>query len=107
VDTSQYGPDNFLVFSKLSVPLYFISGNHEYLHQYPRLIKLLEAYPKINILDNEKVSYKELEIIGIDYKGETKEGKGGSILSEALKDISLNSQHYSILLYHEPKDIAI
>lgn len=107
VDTTNYRSDNFSVFSKLSIPLYFISGNHEYLHQYPKLINILEAYPEIKILDNEKVSYDELAIIGIDYRGKEWKRKNWSILSAALDHIWLDSQQYSILLYHEPKDINI
>lgn len=107
VDTTNYHVDNFSVFSKLSIPLYFISGNHEYLHQYSKLTNILETYPHIKILDNEKVSHEEIAIIGIGYKGKDWKTKNWSILSAALDHISLDNQQYSILLYHEPKDIEI
>lgn len=98
VDTNNYSLDDFDIFSKISVPFYFISGNHEYIHQYSKLTDILKEYSQITVLNNQSVSYEGIDIVGVDYREN---------LSAALENISLHPNQYSILLYHEPKGIDI
>lgn len=96
VDTNNYSVEDFQIFSKLSVPMYFVSGNHEYIHKYDKLRNILEQYPQIIILDEDKVKYDEIDIIGLDYNN-----------LESLENIEVNQNSYSVFLYHVPKNIEL
>lgn len=78
--------------STINVPVYYITGNHEY---YLRHKSFKDFIQKTDITDinDTMVSFKELDIYGIDEKSDAK---------EVLQKLNINTNRYSIGLMHEP-----
>jgi predicted MPP superfamily phosphohydrolase len=55
VDIDDYQASDFEALNNLTVPLYFISGNHEYYHDVPRVLEYMKQYPQVRVLDDEKI----------------------------------------------------
>ena len=99
IDFESYKRDDFEYFKKISVPIYFINGNHDFYHDSKRLLSYLQEIKPINILLDEKVNFDEIEIVGIDYV------LSKSKLIDKIEKVKLNDDKFSILLYHEPKAV--
>jgi predicted phosphohydrolase len=55
VDFDDYQASDFEILHTLQVPMYFITGNHEYYHQAERILSYIQAYPNVVVMDNKKV----------------------------------------------------
>ena len=90
--------------SKLSVPrgAYFVTGNHE---EFTSCNKFLEAIGRtgIRVLNNEKVDVDGLQIVGV-HDGEAGEPQ---TLRAVLQSMQLDDRRPSILLAHQPSNLAI
>ncbi|SPE44746.1 Metallophosphoesterase [Candidatus Sulfotelmatobacter sp. SbA7] len=90
--------------SKLSVPrgTYFVTGNHE---EFTNRNKFLDAIGKtgIRVLNNEKVEVDGLQIVGV-HDGEAGEPQ---TLRAVLQSTQLDDRRPSILVAHQPSNLAI
>jgi predicted MPP superfamily phosphohydrolase len=82
---------------------YFITGNHEYyLRDVPRASATIRALG-ITVLDNKKVDIGGIDVIGVDYKAVHKKED----FKKILEQIGVDHTKPSILLKHEPSDLAV
>lgn len=79
--------------NKIKEPIYYITGNHEY---YLRKKSFRDFLQKTNIddINDKKVSFKEIDIYGIDEKSD---------IGEVLDTLDVEKERYSLCLMHEPK----
>lgn len=102
VDTDNYQASDFEALSLLEVPLYFITGNHEYYHDAPRLLEYLAQYPQVVVLDDERLDlWKWIEIIGIDYRNSFDSNQHNTV----IENLQASPDTFSIFLNHEPKRV--
>jgi len=91
-------------FSKIHAPdgIYFITGNHEEFFDH---VQYLEAVRQagIRVLDNEMVTLRGLQIIGVDYRDSQNRQKYEMILN----GIKINPDLPTILLKHSPTNLDI
>jgi uncharacterized protein len=99
IDTTNYKINDFNFLNEINKPIYFVRGNHEFYHKPNILLNIFNNISSIELLLNEKVIFNEIEIIGIDYSNKRNN------LKDNLNKIGINNSKYSILLYHEPKEI--
>lgn len=99
IDFNNYELEDFKIFKKSKVPIYFERGNHEFYHNPQKILNYLQNYSTIKLLINTKDSFKELEIIGIDHNQSYYQ------LNRKLNQIDINNSKFNILLYHEPKGV--
>jgi len=99
VDFDQYSEEDLLVLNTIDVPVYFERGNHEFYHFPEKILATLEKTGNVDVLLNEKVSFGEIDVIGIDYQTDSDKYK------ELIKSIDINKNQFSVLLYHEPKNV--
>ncbi len=85
-----------------SVPVYFISGNHEQFGGTNRYIETLEP-SSIRVLDNRTVTLDGLRLIGVSYELST----SPIALRSFLEEQHLESGQPSILLNHVPHGLPI
>jgi len=78
--------------SRITTPIYYITGNHEY---YLRHTSFKQFINKTDITDinDKKVSFGELDIYGIDEKSDAE---------KILTKLNVNNDRYAIGLMHEP-----
>jgi predicted MPP superfamily phosphohydrolase len=99
------GDDFTIPFSSLHPPkgIYFISGNHEYINNNNGFF--FEAVRKagVRILNNEKVDFDGIQLLGVDWK----DSHAAADFERILKDIHIDRSKPSILLKHEPNDLAV
>ncbi|MBX4196653.1 metallophosphoesterase [Candidatus Pacearchaeota archaeon] len=82
----------------LKAPAYFVIGNHEIYDGIAGVSEILKS-TKLKVLRNEKSSFKEIQIIGVDFSDDKK------YLEEILPRISINKKKPAILLYHPPASL--
>jgi len=65
IDSSSFKIDKLSVLNELKIPIYFVTGNHEYyLKNSKKKIEKLKNF-NINILDNESILLEKINLIGI------------------------------------------
>ncbi len=91
-------------FTKMTVPrgIYYSFGNHDLYLGFDRALELLKGNPVI-ILDNKMVEKDGLQIIGINYSF----NKDFDLERVILEQVGYDKTKPSILLFHEPKNIAL
>jgi predicted MPP superfamily phosphohydrolase len=87
---------------KIKSPIYYVIGNHEIYDGLERIIKIISK-TKIKPLRDKAISFKGLQIIGLDYLEGVK--LEDNLLETKLSRIKLNKNKPSILLYHSPLNI--
>lgn len=101
VDTNNYSYDDLSSLSFPDIKQYFSYGNHEFYHNTKQLQKIIDKLGYIT-LRNKKVDFnKEIEIIGID------DSEKENFLEKNLEKIGVNTEKFSILLYHRPSEITM
>ncbi|MCD5390218.1 MAG: metallophosphoesterase [Candidatus Pacebacteria bacterium] len=99
VDFDNYKEEDLLVLNDIKVPMYFERGNHELYHFPERILSYLQKIGSVRLLLNQKESFDEIDIVGIDYQ--TQKSKYTSLIN----NVEIDNERFSILLYHEPKHI--
>jgi predicted MPP superfamily phosphohydrolase len=94
IDSNFVVPEGVRPFADLSMPVFLVTGNHEY---YLKEGKINEVIVGSNILliDDQKIIFEDLEIIGVNELATIDDGfamVGGA-----------NSDRYTIVLDHQPK----
>lgn len=88
VTTSDIDP-----FNDLEVPIYLITGNHEYYLEGNKVNEVIEG-TNIQLIDNTKVPFDELDIIGVNEL---------ESVDSTLRTVGgLDENRYTILLDHQP-----
>ncbi len=95
-------------FKELNVPIYFVEGNHDG-YSGSSDIKQLLRKNGINVLTNEKVEYKGLQIVGLDYLTPDRETvdrfhapPSGLTMKDVLPTLGIDKNRASVLLHHNP-----
>jgi hypothetical protein len=102
VDFDHYEESDFEIFNTLQVPMYFITGNHEYYHQAQRILSYIQHFPNIILLDNKKILTKSwIEVIGVDYRHAKSHPEYESILDSLMP----SEDRFSAFMFHEPKRV--
>lgn len=99
VDNNNYKKEDFDFLKEIKIPIYFERGNHEFYHNPEKLNSILKNISSIIPLYNKQTNFQDIQIVGIEYSRKKYN------LRDNLKNIKLNNSKYSILLYHEPKEI--
>ncbi len=86
-------------FASLAPPhgAYYVTGNHEEFHDHRQYLDALRD-AGIRVLDNEKVTVDDLQIVGVHFGPST----NASLLSSILQQAHLDPARPSILLTHAP-----
>ena len=96
---------------ELTVPLnglrapfgtFFVTGNHEEYGDRKRFLSAIES-TGMRILQNEMVEIDGLQLVGVDYRN----ASDGARFRKLLSELPIDREKTSILLKHEPKDLAI
>ncbi|MFA6088371.1 MAG: metallophosphoesterase [Candidatus Woesearchaeota archaeon] len=93
--------DSFLILNNIKAKTFFSTGNHE---QYDGLDNIILALnkTKVTVLRNEVVTYKGIQIIGIDDPGHKYFQE-----NNPLESIKINKSKPSILMHHQPNNFEI
>lgn len=103
VDFNEFKKEDFSIFSKLEVPLYFERWNHEFYHFPDKLMEYVKSFSQIYILDNKKISFdKDIDIVWIDYNNRVWDR-----FEENLSKIEIDKSNFNILLYHSPENVEL
>ncbi len=101
VDFEGYTTDDFSILAESPVPIFFERGNHEFYHDSSRLLQDLESIGPVRLLMNQRARWGEIDIVGIDF------GDEPGHLATRLAELPLDAGRFSILLYHEPRDVEV
>jgi uncharacterized protein len=85
--------------NKIKSPVFYSTGNHEMYEGIDKVLKIVKE-TKIKYLGNKKIIFKGLQIIGIDYSDE--KDYSDKLFSTILKNLKIEKNKPSILLYHLP-----
>jgi predicted MPP superfamily phosphohydrolase len=77
----------------LSMPVYVITGNHEY-YIGPNALDTLIEGTDIQLIDSERIVYEDLNIIGVDEL---------ATVDMTLDELEIDQEAFTILLDHQPK----
>lgn len=85
--------DDIQPLADLSMPVYVITGNHEY-YLGPKALDILIEGTDIQLIDSQRVSYEDLDIIGVNEL---------TTVDMTLNELEVDQDVYTILLDHQPK----
>lgn len=89
----DYAPlDAFEEFKKISKPIYYITGNHEYYLRHKNFSEFIEKTDMLDIND-KKVVFDDIAIYGIDEHSDSQ---------VVLDTLNVDTDSYNIMLMHEP-----
>ena len=84
-------------FSKLKIPIYYVTGNHEFYGDYNQAMNIIDNLDYIKHLKNENIIFNDcINIIGKDYDFNIENAK------KDIKELIPNNNLPNILLYHSP-----
>lgn len=92
VDEDYAHFDDLAPLNKLSEPIYYITGNHEYYLRHKNFAEFIEK-TNIHDINDSKISFGEIDIYGIDEK---------SSVGEVLSQLKIDTTRYTLGLMHEP-----
>ena len=81
-------------FTRLDMPIYLITGNHEYYLPDGKIQEVIEG-TDIQLIDGMKISFEELDIVGVN--------ELATVESTLNQFGGVNPNRYTILLDHQPK----
>ena len=98
IDGNMYLEKNMLEpFSKLKIPIYYITGNHEFYGDYQQAMNIIDNLSYIKHLKNENIIFEDcINIIGKEYEFNIDPAK------KNIKELIPNNNLPNILLYHSP-----
>ena len=94
IDEFYVKPSDIEPFNDLTLPIYLITGNHEYYLESGTIENVI-SQSDIQLIDDMRIEYEELDIIGVNELAtvdNTLDALGG-----------IRSERYTILLDHQPK----
>ncbi len=96
VDVKNISKQQLSALSTLSIPVFYVSGNHERYVDLEKIYENLKAN-NVDVLRNEKRNFGEIEIIGIE------DEHAKDTVEKALSKIKTNDKKFTLLLYHKPE----
>ena len=98
IDGNMYLEKNMLEpFSKLKIPIYYITGNHEFYGDYQQAMNIIDNLSYIKHLKNENIIFEDcINIIGKEYEFNIDQAK------KNIKELIPNNNLPNIILYHSP-----
>ncbi len=97
----------FDLFRQINIPVYFVEGNHE-LYTGADEIKQRLREAGVTVLDNEKTTFRGLQVVGLRYLGGGKRFSGQRRqdtlprMREALETLRIEKEKPALLLHHSP-----
>ncbi len=95
-------------FKRLSVPIFFIEGNHDG-YSGSDEIKAMLTQNGITVLDNRVAQLKGLQIVGLDYLMADRNTQNtfhappaGVTMQEVLPELEIDRERASVMLHHNP-----
>jgi hypothetical protein len=88
------------ILNDFNAPVFLTTGNHERYTGIWQIEDFLKAMTKVKFLRNEFVDFQGLQLIGIDDHDKTDQ------VAAKLAELKLDSEKYSILMYHRPVGFA-
>jgi uncharacterized protein len=82
--------------------VFFVTGNHEEFTSRDHFLKAVER-TGIRVLNNEKMEINGMQVVGVH----DSEAQNPQVLRELLQRAGLDRDHPSILLLHQPSNLAI
>lgn len=101
VDFNHYAFKDFSKLAASPVPVFFERGNHEFYHHPVKLLAYLRKLAPLDVLINRRTHFEELQIIGLDFSREPNN------VAKQLAKIDIDPEKFSILLYHEPREVEV
>lgn len=93
---------------RINLPIYFVEGNHDVYSGQSNIKSLLRANG-VTVLENERVDFEGLQIVGLDYllpdkkSADTFHGAMGELTMEGvLPTLNIDKNRASLLLHHNP-----
>lgn len=96
VDIKNISKEQLSSLSTLSIPVFYVSGNHERYVDLEKIYENLQAN-NVQVLKNETREFGDIQIIGIEDKNSK------DTLQKALTNIKTNDKKFTLLLYHKPE----
>ena len=93
--SSNLADDILNDFNRIEVPVLFVLGNHDHYHGGDEISNFVKS-TYINILNNEVVNFRGLQIVGVPFSW------GSEYLPDVLDKIDFDKDKPTILLYHVP-----
>lgn len=106
----QLKPESMDPLAELDAPVYFVEGNHDEYTGVNAIKKYLRSIG-VHVLENEVITWNELQIIGLtfmvaDSNGISPHAKpGGSNVANVLEKLQIDKNKPSILLHHGPNGV--
>ena len=101
-------PETLEPLKKLTVPIFFVSGNHD-MYVDVDSVKRLMRDAGVNVLENNMMECCGIQLVGLDYMrpddrtfDHMHAGVGRETIENTLPTIALDSARPSILLHHNP-----
>jgi predicted MPP superfamily phosphohydrolase len=101
VDFNHYAFSDFAKLAASPVPVFFERGNHEFYHHPVKLLAYLKKLAPLDVLINRRTDFEELQIIGLDFS------RAPNNVAKQLANIEIDPDKFSILLYHEPREVEV
>ncbi|MBI59637.1 hypothetical protein CL657_00290 [bacterium] len=95
IDGSHIGLDDLIQFKDLTMPVYFVTGNHDYYLKHSATILANLKEVGITWLDNEVVDMDGIRLIGVNDNQSLKE-------KEAVVSRYHNNDFYNVAIVHKP-----
>ncbi len=83
--------------ARLGIPIFYVTGNHEYYEGIENIYELLEQ-THLHVLKDEVEEFKGIQIVGAQYAVEHEH------LKKTLDKLKIDPKKPSILLYHMPAE---
>ena len=95
IDVGGITKEHLHSLSTLSMPIFYVSGNHERYVDLEKIYKNLKAN-KVIVLKNETKKFEDIQIIGIE------DGNDKDTMEKSLSNIITDDSKFTLLLYHKP-----
>lgn len=95
---------------QIDVPIYFVEGNHDGYTNVEEIKHRLSTNG-IHVLSNQKVEYKDIQIVGLNHimadenTVDMHATAGGATIRSVLDTLPINNEQASIVLHHSPDGV--
>ena len=96
----EFTSSSLAALNRLTIPVYWVTGNHERYAGLDRVMDLLASTPVVP-LRNQVVEFGGIQLIGIDDSDDRRQ------VQVRLSEIEFDADRYSILMYHQPEGFDV
>lgn len=96
---------------QINAPIYFVDGNHDHATNVDSIMTMMKKVG-VNVLDNEKAMFGELQIVGLTHMLADKNSfdmhasENNPTIDETLPKIDIDKQKPTVLLHHAPNGVT-